>query len=295
MKLIRHICLLLLGLVLSACTTVDSVTLSRHCRIGLINVPVEHLSNLHVKADSLELGINSIAGESHVKGEKIYEWWPPVAAPQFIEFTLDFKDGSKISKQEIIEPFVYNRFGIDGVYLVNANGTYTIETRYGIVREYDRTHSGAISTWFFNDDGEFEMLDHNQHLSQGQIYLHYENHTGKLILVQATRNVDKNQPRIIVRYHNSGRLKEIEIYHWDKPDGIEIFYSPNRTIRKVTRDRKVFHPDGVLLKDLVKEDITNQPHLYSGYKFPDLNFLDVITFDPEKALAERSIKLRRDL
>ena len=269
--------------------------LHRNCSIGLINVPIDNLAGLKVTADSFEIGIGALwsGGQSCGDGETVTEWWPAMDAPRSIEFQLKFKDGSSITKQMTIETSCFNRFGIRGVYLINRNGTYSIETRYGVVLEYDGTHSSYINGWYFGDDGSLERLSHDQHLQVGQIGLYYTNAKGKIVLTQATRYIDQSVPRITLRYTDVGKLDQIEIYHWDKPESIEILYASDSTVKKVTRDRKIYHPGGVLLKDVVKEDITNQPQLYSDYKFPDLSFIDQITFDPEQELANRMIKLKK--
>lgn len=287
---------LCIALLLSGCASEGNGHLRRNCSIGIINVPVDNLADLRITAESFEVGLEALRGASQSRGsgETIYEWWPAMDAPASIEFQLKFKDGSSVTKQKVIAASHFNRFGISGVYLVNRNGAYSIETRYGIVHEYDGTHSSYINGWYFGDDGTLETLSHDQHLQEGQIGLGYTNATGKIILTGATRYIDQSVPRTTLIYHNTGVLEEIEIYHWDKPDGIEIFYAPDSTIRKVTRDKKIYHPGGVLLRDVIKEDITNQPQLYSNYRFPDISFTNQITFDPDQELATRNIKLRKD-
>lgn len=269
--------------------------LRRNCSIGMINVPIDKLASLKIKAESFEVGTDALwrAGESRVHGETIYEWWPAMEAPRSIDFQLKFKDGSSVTKHAVIEESIYNRFGIRGVYLINRDGVYSIETRYGIVSEYDGTHSSYINGWYFADDGSLETLSHVQHLNVGQIGLYYTNVTGKVVLTQATRYIDDSVPRITIRYNETGELEEVEIYHWDKPEGVEIHYASDSTVKKVTRDNKIYHPRGEILKDIKKEDITHQPQLYSNYKYPDLSFIDQITFDPEKELAIRNIKLKK--
>jgi hypothetical protein len=259
-------------------------------------VPVEDLSDLKITSKSFEVGLNALpgAGQSRGKGETIYEWWPAITAPDSIKFLLTFKNGTQISQQTTISASVYNRFGISEVYLVNRGGNCTIELRYGIVSEYDRTHRGSVNTWCFANDGTLERFSHDEYLRKGQIGLYYTNVAERITLVQATRYIDDTVPRITLRYGNGGELNEVEVYHWDEPEGIEMFYSTDSTVRKVTRDKKIYHPGGVLLKDIVKEDITNQPKLYSGYRFPDLSFLGSITFDPKRELETRNIKLKRE-
>jgi len=173
MRTITHISILCIGLFLLGCAPVDTGKLHRNCSIGLINVPVDNLAGLKVTADSFEIGISALwsGGQSCGDGETVTEWWLAMDAPRSIEFQLKFKDGSSITKQKTIETSCFNRFGIRGVYLINRNGTYSIETRYGVVLEYDGTHSSYINGWYFGDDGSLERLSHDQHLQVGQIGL----------------------------------------------------------------------------------------------------------------------------
>ncbi len=231
------------------------------------------------------------AAQSKGRGEETYEWSLGGEAPELVEFELQFKDGSIVKESKTIGDDYFNRFGISEVFLVNLNGHYLIEPRYGIVHEYDGRHSGYINGWCFDADGVLETLSHEHHVPDGQINLYFTNRMGKLIFTVVSHYVGPSQPRTILNYNETGELREVEVCYEDNPEGIEMHYAANGTLQHVTRDKNVYHPGGVLLKDVIKEDITNQPELFSKLKFPDLGFMKVVTFSTEQELSRRRLTI----
>lgn len=287
MRFIKIAFMISMAAVLSSCFVTAPDSLRRNCSIGLINVPVHELADLKVTAGLFEMQLDDLkyAGQSTGQNESTYEWWPEMDAPGSIRFELEFKDGSQVIREGVISRTSYNRVGINGVYIVCQTGGYTVEPRYGIVSEYDKRYRDAINTWFFSEDGSLKNFSHSKYGRNMYIRLTYTNSEGAICLTEASHFRGQEQPYVTLFYDTDGAMNEVTVLQQDKPERVKIYYSPAGTIRKVTRKKSV--PGS----RTVDEDVTNQPALYSGCVFPDLSFVDRIAFDPQKALAERKVRL----